>query len=81
MLQYASQNGGFHYDLPPDNYSSAQPFTGLVGATLNGDWKILVTDLWEIDNGFIFSWEIAFDPDDREGLLGPRDPVTAETYG
>ena len=29
---------------------------------LNGEWTIIVTDLWPIDNGFMFEWSIAFDP-------------------
>ena len=60
MLTYANQS--FLHDLPAGNYSPAQPFSNLVGAMLNGDWTLKVTDLWAIDNGYIFEWSIAFDP-------------------
>jgi subtilisin-like proprotein convertase family protein len=63
MLVYANQvSPGAHLNLPAGNYASAKPVAGLIGATLNGDWTLRVTDLWGIDNGFIFSWSIAFDP-------------------
>ncbi len=48
--------------LPSGSYKSYQPLERLLGCPLNGDWTIEVTDLWAIDNGFIFSWGIAFDP-------------------
>ena len=50
------------YTLPPGNYAAAGQFSDLLGATLNGNWSIQVTDEWPIDNGYIFSWTIAFDP-------------------
>lgn len=48
--------------LPPGSYKSFEPLTKLLQCPLNGDWTIEVTDLWAIDNGYIFSWGIAFDP-------------------
>lgn len=47
--------------LPAGNYSSYDPFSDLIGCPLNGEWTITVTDLWPIDNGYIFSWSINFD--------------------
>ncbi len=49
--------------LPSGTYQSYQPLTNFLGCPLNGEWTIEVTDLWPIDNGYIFSWSIAFDPD------------------
>jgi gliding motility-associated-like protein len=49
--------------LPPGDYNSFDPLTNLLGCPLNGEWTISVQDLWGIDNGFIFSWGIEFDPD------------------
>ncbi len=49
--------------LPEGTYASYEPLTNFIGCPLNGDWTIEVTDLWPIDNGYIFSWSIAFDPD------------------
>ncbi|RTL10386.1 MAG: hypothetical protein EKK56_10010, partial [Flavobacteriaceae bacterium] len=43
------------------NYQPVQPFTNLIGSTLNGNWTLRVTDNLNIDNGYIFSWGINFD--------------------
>ncbi len=60
MLDYVNQT--LVHDLPAGDYNSVTPWTSLIGAMLNGDWTIKVTDLWAIDNGYIFEWSIAFDP-------------------
>jgi hypothetical protein len=72
ILDYANNGGmmdsvancdmGTSEEIPPDTYSAATPWTDLVGAPLNGDWQIEVTDLWQIDNGYIFQWQLSFDP-------------------
>lgn len=46
--------------LPAGDYEPYEPFSDLIGCPLNGEWTITVTDLWPIDNGFIFSWGIQF---------------------
>jgi hypothetical protein len=81
MLQYADGGGAMtsvsgcdassHAKLPPGDYAAAGPWNTLMGATLNGDWEIVVTDLWEIDNGYIFKWSIAFDPTLVQDCSGP----------
>ncbi len=81
MLDYANGGGalasvtncegGTSQEMPPDNYMASDPWTNLVGATLNGDWELVVTDLWPIDNGYIFSWSIAFDPSIVQNCSGP----------
>lgn len=48
--------------LAPGDYKSATPWPALTGTSLNGMWTMRVTDLWEVDNGFMFSWSISFDP-------------------
>lgn len=60
-IQYANThpNAG---TLPAGTYNSSQPLTNYLGCPLNGDWEIEVCDLWGIDNGYIFSWAIEFDP-------------------
>jgi hypothetical protein len=67
ILAYVNQNGTMnlwhtHDVLPPGDYQAAQSFTHLIGATLNGDWTISVTDLWPYDAGKIHSWTISFNP-------------------
>jgi hypothetical protein len=60
MLDYANQT--LVGTLPAGDYQSSDPMQMLQGCTLNGDWSIRVQDLWGIDNGYIFSWGISFDP-------------------
>ena len=49
--------------LPPGNYASFTNLNALLGCPLNGEWTIHVEDLWGVDNGYIFSWGISFNPD------------------
>jgi subtilisin-like proprotein convertase family protein len=63
MLDFANQQERPEgWVLPPGSYRPSDPVTKLMGCPLNGDWTIKVTDLWADDNGYIFSWEISFDP-------------------
>jgi gliding motility-associated-like protein len=49
--------------LPSGEYRSFQPMTNLLGCPLNGEWTIIVQDLWGSDNGWIFEWSINFNQD------------------
>jgi gliding motility-associated-like protein len=60
-IQYA--NAFAPGTLPTGTYKSFESLDSLLGCPLNGDWTIEVTDLWAIDNGYIFSWSIDFNPD------------------
>jgi len=51
------------YHLPSGEFSSFEDLETLLGCPLNGDWIITVTDLWEQDNGWIFSWSIGINPE------------------
>ena len=88
MLDYANNGGamqavdtcdGFGFQaevLPPGDYGAADPWTNFAGSPLNGQWSIIVTDLWGIDNGFIFDWTIEFDPnavEDRSTYEKPTE--------
>ncbi len=59
-LEYANQYAP--RTLPSGTYKPYESFDGLIGCPLNGEWTIRVQDLWAIDNGYIFSWGINFDP-------------------
>ncbi|MCC6410800.1 MAG: proprotein convertase P-domain-containing protein [Saprospiraceae bacterium] len=59
-LVYANTVLGGFGTLPAGDYSSFDPMSDLLGCPLNGEWTITVTDLWPIDNGFIFSWGLQF---------------------
>jgi hypothetical protein len=60
-----------HDTLPAGDYKSVAPWTALTGSSLNGVWEMRVTDLWGIDNGFLFKWSIAFDPSLVSDCAGP----------
>jgi hypothetical protein len=63
--------GDLHQELPPGDYGIDGAWTDLVGTPLNGDWTLVVTDAWKLDNGFLFSWSIAFDPALVHDCTGP----------
>jgi hypothetical protein len=71
MLRTQGCTGDPHQELPPGDYGIDGAWTELVGAPLNGDWTLVVTDAWTLDNGFLFSWSIAFDPELVHDCDGP----------
>ncbi len=48
--------------IPPGDYESVQSLGNLLGCPLNGTWTFQIVDNWSIDNGFICSWGMSFDP-------------------
>jgi subtilisin-like proprotein convertase family protein len=72
ILGYADAGGNMNSwdgkDVEPDtgsnvttaSYAASDPWTKLVGATLNGAWTFAVTDLWPQDAGKLHSWTITF---------------------
>lgn len=48
--------------MPAGTYQPQGSFNNLLGCPLNGDWTITVTDDQGADDGYIFGWEINFDP-------------------
>jgi gliding motility-associated-like protein len=52
----AAGNAGSSTTLPAGSYRPFEPFSQLAGCPLNGVWSIRITDQWQSDNGFIFSW-------------------------
>jgi subtilisin-like proprotein convertase family protein len=71
MVSVATCNGGVAVELPPDTYAAADPWTNLVGAMMNGDWQLRITDLWPIDNGYIFQWSITWATSAVTNCSGP----------
>lgn len=83
MLDYSNGSGSMNTvdtcddfgftaaELPPGDYAAADPWTSLNGTHLNGEWRFVVTDLWPIDNGFLFDWTIQFDPQEVGDCSGP----------
>ncbi|MBR4788013.1 MAG: proprotein convertase P-domain-containing protein [Bacteroidales bacterium] len=57
-------------------YKPDQSFQALVGCPLNGDWTIEIIDGLTQDNGYLFSWELALNP---ELLNVPHRPIDSTT--
>lgn len=47
--------------LPSGSYTSEEPFSNLTGCSLNGEWKIKITDNTENDNGYVFFARLSFE--------------------
>ena len=45
----------------PGNFLPVESFNNLIGAPLNGEWNLQITDNVQFDGGFIFEWTIDFD--------------------
>lgn len=71
MLEAPTMTVGFNEVLPAGDYKPITPFTALMDTPLNGAWTMRVTDLWGIDNGFMFGWTITFDPTLINDCSGP----------
>jgi subtilisin-like proprotein convertase family protein len=71
-----ASTGGTYTDnyLPAGSYSSFENLNGLLGSTLNGDWTIEVTDQFNLDNGYIFNWNIALVSDLPDTLVTITEP-------
>ena len=77
---YTDAQGNNYNDnyLPAGSYASFGPLTNLVGATMNGNWTIEVTDQYNLDNGYIFEWNIALTsglPDTLVTITEPNEIV------
>lgn len=60
--QVADPCTGTGNSLNPGMYSAVGDWNSLVGCPLNGAWVIQVCDNWGSDNGFIFGWNVQFNP-------------------
>lgn len=59
-IPYANSTGV--HTLPSGDYQASGSWADFLGCPLNGEWKLRVEDRWAIDNGFIFNWQVKFDP-------------------
>ncbi|MBP5400848.1 MAG: gliding motility-associated C-terminal domain-containing protein [Bacteroidales bacterium] len=60
--QYSSSIDSSNVANRTNYYAPYQSFSNLIGCPLNGLWQIEVCDMYGIDNGYIFSWELSLDP-------------------
>ncbi|MEM6723257.1 MAG: T9SS type A sorting domain-containing protein [Bacteroidota bacterium] len=49
--------------LPSGAYASFEPLSNLEGCPLDGEWALRVEDKWGIDNGWVFSLSLEFNPE------------------
>ncbi|MEM9022694.1 MAG: PKD domain-containing protein, partial [Bacteroidota bacterium] len=54
--------------LAPGSYATIEPLSNFIGCPLNGTWTLTVIDSLSIDNGYIFSWGMTFNPALFSGL-------------
>ncbi|MCK8479941.1 PKD domain-containing protein, partial [Psychroserpens algicola] len=64
----------------PGTYLPVESFNELVGSPLNGDWCIEIVDNLSIDNGYIFSWGLNFDPNIQPPELSFTPVITSEAW-
>ncbi len=64
--------------VPAGSYAPlpTSSFNNLIGTPLNGNWTFVVTDLWAIDDGTLFSWNLNFDP----SLVPPSNNIVSESW-
>ena len=62
-------------------YHPDQPLDALVGCPMNGTWYIEVIDGWGIDNGYIFGWELALNPNNLSRMLYQPTVASADLLG
>ncbi len=60
--------------LPQGSYESFENLDGLLGATLDGSWTLEVTDNLNLDNGYIFNWNISLVSDLPDTLVTIGEP-------
>lgn len=62
-------------------YHPDDSFTNLIGCPMNGTWYIEVIDGWSSDNGYIFGWELALNPNRLVRRQYHFDLSYADLYG
>lgn len=69
MLEENAAGNHVTAGLPPGNsmspgtYSAFEDFDNLIGCPVNGLWQLKFTDYLLLDDGFLFGWNLEFNPD------------------
>ncbi|MDG2227618.1 MAG: choice-of-anchor L domain-containing protein, partial [Flavobacteriales bacterium] len=71
-----SSTGGTYTDnfLPQGSYASFENLNALLGSDLNGNWNLEVSDQFNLDNGYIFSWNVSLVSDLPDTLVTITEP-------
>ncbi|WP_274473719.1 PKD domain-containing protein, partial [Mangrovimonas aestuarii] len=64
----------------PGTYLPEGSFNTLLGSPLNGDWCIEIIDNLGIDNGYVFSWGMEFDPNIQPPNLSFTPEIVGEAW-
>jgi subtilisin-like proprotein convertase family protein len=56
---YTGPCNGLYYYIA-QTYTSANSFSALNGASLNGEWKLVINDLQSYDDGVLTGWSLTF---------------------
>lgn len=80
---YIDGVGNSYFDnyLPAGSYTSSGNFSNLVGSQMNGTWKVMVTDQFGQDNGYIFNWYISLIGDLPDTIVALSQPQTMTIAG
>jgi gliding motility-associated-like protein len=68
----ASFDANFAAPLPSGTYASVGNWNNLLGCPLNGTWILRICDTFGSDDGTVFSWGVAFNPDFYDNVLSFR---------
>lgn len=61
--------------LPSGSYQPYESFSNFIGAQLNGNWTIEVTDNIPNNNGYIFDWSISLMADPPDSVFTINEPA------
>ncbi len=67
--------------LPAGDYAIPDVWSRLNSSRVNGEWQLIVRDLWAVDNGYIFDWSISFSTTENTIVeQGWVNPTVAQYY-
>lgn len=65
-----ADNFSFAESLASGTYESNESLDSLLGCPINGDWTLVIVDLWAQDDGYLCSWTLDFQADPFTPDLG-----------
>ena len=67
--------------LPAGSYQSFDPISNLLGSTMNGNWTLEITDQFNLDNGYIFEWNVSLVGSAPDTLVVINEPDSIQMNG
>ncbi|MDG1476379.1 MAG: gliding motility-associated C-terminal domain-containing protein [Vicingaceae bacterium] len=80
---YTDAQGNNYTDryLPAGSYQSFQPLSNLLGANMDGNWTMEITDNLNLDNGYLFEWNISLIGAFPDTLVVINEPDSIQING